>query len=156
MTTLFELPEPAPTPTPADYSTPHWVRAYETQTGAAVRLSGGKAIPAPCPRCRRWCLTGYDAPLCALQAWVDPSPLTLALEGAAVVLGRTTYRLWGAAGRWELAWRIAPGTPVIGRPTPADACTVLAEHVCNSAPLSREPLNITTPKKYRDLSVIPF
>lgn len=137
--------------------TPPWVTAYETTSGGAVRLSGGKAIPAPCPTCRRWCLTGYDAPRCAIQAWVDPNPLTPALEAAAIVLARTTYRLWGRAGAYELTWRLAPGVPVIGRLAPADTCTVLADHDCNSPPLAREFIRISIPKNApADHSVIPY
>jgi hypothetical protein len=156
MTTLFDLPDaPAPS-TPRDPATPWWVTAYETRSGAAATLAGGKAVPRPCPRCGRWCLTGYDSNLCAFQAWADPAPLTPQLEAAALILRRTTYRLWGSPGRYELTLRLVPGVHLPGRHPSADECTVIAAHTCNSPPLSRAQLPMTAPKSRIDHSRIPF
>lgn len=156
MTTLFDLPEPQSEPVPYEPDVPFWVTAYETRSGGAANLSGGKALPRPCPRCGTWCLTGYDSNLCAVQAWADPAPLTPMLEAAALILQRTTYRLWGRPGSYELTFRYLPGLHLAGRLPTAHECTVIAAHVCNSPPLSDQWIRISPPKQRIDHSRIPF
>ena len=154
-TTLFELPE-TPQTSPSTPATPYWVTAYETTSGGAANLTGGKALPRPCPTCGTWCLTGYDSNLCAIQAWTDPAPLTPQLEAAALILRRATYRVWGRPGSYELTLRFVPGLHLPSRLPTANECTVIAAHVCNSPPLSDQWIRITARKSHIDLSSIPF
>ena len=112
MSTLFDHP--------VGSSEPAWMRAYTTRTGAPPHLGTGKARPHRCPTCGRWTLQGLDSNLCALLATVDPNPLTPQTEAAAIILGRPTYTLHGAPGRYEL-WHRTPHsarhlTPAHGRP----------------------------------------
>ncbi|MFD2792564.1 hypothetical protein ACFS27_03285 [Promicromonospora vindobonensis] len=153
--TLFELPNPPAAP-PGPPDTPCWVTAYETTTGGAATLAGGKALPRPCPTCRAWCLTGYDSNLCAFQAWATPAALTPQLEAAALILQRTTYRVWGRPGSYELTVRYVPGLHLPGRYPTANECTVIAAHVCNSPPLSDQWIRTAPPKQRIDLTDIPF
>lgn len=121
---------------------PWWAQAYETRTGGELRLTSGKAIPARCDRCGAWTLHGYDAPLMAGLAVVDPNPLTPVLEAAAVVLDLPTYQLWGAPGRWSLTPRHEPGVRRIGTARPAGDVIALAAHTCRP-PLSSAHLRMT-------------
>lgn len=154
-TTLFELPETTPSPSSGP-ATPYWVTAYETTTGGAASLAGGKALPRPCPTCRTWCLTGYDSNLCAFQAWATPAVLTPQLEAAALILQRTTYRVWGRPGSHELTVRYVPGLHLPGHLPTANECTVIAAHACNSPPLSDQWIRTAAPKQRIDLTHIPY
>lgn len=88
-----------------------------------------------CRTCHAPILAGLTGLRCARDARVDPDPLSPLGEALAVLGGRATFALWrAAAGRYELENRdqfSIAGTPA-GTSTRYD---VLAEHVCNAAPL---------------------
>jgi hypothetical protein len=72
-------------------------------------------------------------------AVVDPYRLTAALEHAAVILARPTYRLWGHPGHYELTAR-TPVHPPYPNLASADTVPVVAAHQCDAPPLSTLPL----------------
>ncbi len=128
--------------------TPTWVHAYTTTSGLPdPRLVGTFAKPRRCTGCRAWVLAGYDSPLIAALAICDPHPLTPALEAAAVILGRPTWRLWGHPGAYQLTQRTPTRMRLVR--APADACVVLASHQCGRPPLSRAPLTVTAARAVR-------
>lgn len=53
---------------------------------------------AICTHCRQWTLTGLDDDQAAIQATVDPTPLTPAQEAECAIAGRRTYTLGRTAG----------------------------------------------------------
>ena len=74
-------------------------------------------------RCGAQVLAGWDGDRCALYVTLDPSPLNLTGEVAALTAGRRTYRV--RSGRPDLRDRFSiPGHP------PSPDLTVLAEHRC--------------------------
>lgn len=103
---------------------PWLTRAIEESTGAPV---GARNARPTRHRCGAVVLVGLDDDLCALQAVVDPAPLTAAGELAAVLTGRWTYRADAAPDgrrvqlvrrdRWNMR-------------TPPSQVPVLAEHRC--------------------------
>lgn len=134
---------------------PAWVAdAIETRTGAELRLSGDRAIPARCTRCGAWTLHGYDAPRMATLAVVDPFLATATDEAVAVVLEQPTWRLWGNAGRWSLTDRHHPGvTPPCRYPSADDVRVVIAHH-CGRPPIASTPL--PRPGRHTVTERIPF
>ncbi|MFD6094558.1 hypothetical protein ACFWGN_20800 [Oerskovia sp. NPDC060338] len=148
MTALFDLDNPTPA-TRRDPSTPAWVIAFETRTGATATLAGGRAIPRPCSSCRAWTLTGYDAPLIADTATVDPYAATPLQEAAALILAVATYQLWGTPGRYHLTPRHLPGLRILGHHPPATHVTVVIAHTCRP-PLATQPLPALRPSPRYD------
>lgn len=136
-------------------STPRWLQAYATRTGADPAL-GTTAVPRHCRTCRRLILAGYDAPTLAGLALVDPYALTPQLEAAAVILAVGTWRLWGAPGGYELTSRHEPRVHRPERLTSAGGdVVVVAEHRCEFPPLSHIPLP-TRNARTTDPDRIPF
>jgi hypothetical protein len=144
MTALFDLPDNPTTTHRRDPSVPAWVTALETRTGTTATLTSGRAIPRPCPTCHAWTLTGYDAPLLADTATVDPYAATPLQEAAALHLQIATYRLWGTPGRYQLTPRHTPGLRVLGRHPAATEATVVIAHTCRP-PLATQPLPALRP-----------
>lgn len=120
--------------------TPYWLQAYATRTGHDPTLVGTRAVPRWCRDCRRLVIAGYDSPLIATLAIVDPHPLTPQLEAAAVVLARPTWRLWGVPGRYELTARTPCTLRGLVLPRAGPDVLVLAAHRCDHPPLTRAPL----------------
>jgi hypothetical protein len=58
-----------------------------------------------CPRCRAVCLEGLDDDRCAGMARVDPVPLSVLGEVAALMDGLATYELHTPGGRLTLDYR---------------------------------------------------
>lgn len=156
MSTLFDLGGVHETPMPPEPSTPAWVTAIETRTGGELRLTSGRAIPAPCSRCGRWTLQGYDAPRCAGLAIVDPNPLDPTLEAACVILAIPTWQLWGTPGRYELTPRHEPGVRHAATHRPATDVVVVAAHRCGHPPLAPETVRITRPRPPAARDAPPF
>lgn len=117
----------------------------ETTTGLPIGLSGGQAKPGTCPTCGRVVLVGYDAPVAAFLAVTDPYRLTPALDAAAWILDRATYRLHGDPGTHVLERRTTPGAPNCPCTVPATETTVLAEHKCGR-PLGGTPIPLRAEK----------
>jgi hypothetical protein len=119
---------------------PPWLRR---QLEAAGRLDtdgvGRAASGASCRGCGAQVLQGLDDDTCALPAAVDPQPISVLGEAAAVLAGRDTYDLWGRA-RVELDYRDAVR---IAWPR---AWPVLAAHTCGAPPLPADP---TVPRHAR-------
>lgn len=107
---------------------PAWLQRHLETIGAAN--TDGVARKARATRCRRCgapILAGLDADICGWPARVDPAPLTAQGEAAAILTGRTTYRLNGTHSHIEIDRREdfnIRGTP------PSDECIVVAEHAC--------------------------
>jgi hypothetical protein len=128
----------------------HILRAIAVRAGHDPHLPGTTARARHCRGCSRLVLAGYDAPVCACLAIVDPHRLTPDLEAAAAVLGRMTYRLHGAPDAYQLAYR-APQYPPVVELVPADLCVVVAAHDCGRPPLPGEPVPTrVTPVAYPD------
>lgn len=125
---------------------PRWLQAHADRTGDDDALIGTRAVPRHCRACGLLLLAGYDAPLIAGLAVVDPYRLTSQMEAAAVLLGRPTWRLWGAPGRLELTGRFYPGVLPLGRHPPAEEVVVVAAHRCGTPPLSSVPLPVRAPR----------
>jgi hypothetical protein len=130
-------------------TSPPWLAAYDLSTGDDPALRGRRAVPRHCRTCRRLVLAGYDGHVAAWLAVVDPYQLTPQLEAACVVLARRTYRLRGLPGSYELNPRYSPAVqPFAPRPSAADVL-VVAEHHCDTPPLSRQhlptPRHLTNP-----------
>lgn len=144
MSTLFDVDDALPSePRPAPAR--DWVEGYQTKTGMPdPRTTGTTAQPRHCTTCGRLVLAGYDAPMLAGLAVTDPYPLTPALEAAAVILARPTWRVWGTPGRYELTHRTPETDPTV-RLLGADRCVVVASHHCHHPPLARAPLPMRPP-----------
>ena len=95
-------------------------------------MSIRQATPLACWNCRSDILIGLDADMCALDARVDPWPLTKSGELLAVVSGKKTYEL-DIRGHLHRRSRFQLKTVVR---------VMVAEHKCE------EPL----PKAWLDLS----
>lgn len=116
------------------------------------RPNNTHAKPAIC-RCGATVLRGYDAPLIAAQATVDPIQATPAEEAAAwLTLHLGTWRLWGRPGHYELTRRTFPGQQALDVKTTALEVPVLIEHRCGSPPLATGP---TVPLDPPDLTDLP-
>lgn len=139
MTVLFDLPNDVGRHAPDASSTPAWLAAYTTRSGDDPRLVGTRAIPRTCP-CGRLVLVGYDAPVIAGLATVDPYAATPQLEAAAVILATATYQLWGDPGRYELTPRHVPAVRTVGVKRPASDVLVVLAHTCYRPPLATTPL----------------
>lgn len=92
-----------------------------------------------CKQCRAYLLAGLDGDICALPAYVDPTPLSALGEAAALILGRRTYALWYFGGRLELSPR--DQFQIKGSPAgqPKNRFDVHVEHICGSGPLPSAP-----------------
>lgn len=156
MSTLFDLPDDVDRPAQTTPSTPPWVTALEARTGALASLASGRAVARPCTRCRRWTLQGYDAPLIAGHAVVDPNPLTPQLEAAAVILAMPTWQLWGRPGAYQLTPRHEPGVHYIGTARPAGDVVVLAAHRCAYPPLAPDSIPATRSRTADVVGEPPF
>ena len=118
-----------------------WLDAYTTSSGLPdPRLAGTAAKPRHCSDCGRLVLAGYDAPVCAHLAVVDPYRATAQLETAAVLTGRATYHLRGVPGDYQLTPRHFPGVLPIVPYRRADECVVVITHSCDLPALSTIPL----------------
>ncbi|HEU5084459.1 MAG TPA: hypothetical protein VFU14_14040 [Acidimicrobiales bacterium] len=86
------------------------------------------AQPRGCRHCHTPVLVGLDGDVAAVEATVDPTPLSTLGEALAVLTGRRLYTLRRYTGRYHLGDR----SPLMIRATPADAARydVLANHVC--------------------------
>lgn len=117
---------------------PRWIDAYETASGMPdPRLAGTAAKPRHCKGCGLLVLAGFDAPLIAHLAIVDPYAATPVLEAAAVILDIPTYRLHGMPGGYELAPRFIPGqTPSCTHAAAGGDVVVVLAHVCGRRPLA--------------------
>ncbi len=135
-------------------STPVWLDAYTTRSGDDPRLVGTRAIPRTC-LCGRLVLVGYDAPVIAGLATVDPYQATPQLEAAAVILATATYQLWGDPGRYELTPRHVPGLRALGTKRPAGDVLVVLAHTCHRPPLATTPLPAPA-RPARPGDVVPF
>ena len=107
----------------------HLIRAgHVTETGATRR-----ARIRTCPSCHEPILIGLDADSCAIEAHVDPTPLTALGEALAVVEGRWTWALRREGTRYvldprdhhDIAW--APAATVA-------RTDVLRAHRCHTDP----------------------
>lgn len=112
-----------------------WLRDHLIASGAMTE-SGltRRAKPRRCNRCNAVVVVGLDADVCAFEVRVDPQPLNAAGELLALLEGRRTLTLHGAASgrmldpRWPEHIRTAPaGT------TPRE--DALREHRCDTPPL---------------------
>lgn len=121
------------------------VRAVLEARGDDPALAGTRAATRWCRTCRRVVLAGYDAPVLAGLAVVDPFRATWRDEAAAVVLGRAS---WWLAGPWpirgELIPRHTPGQHPLGTKPPADDVLVVLAHACGTPPLATAPLPART------------
>ena len=92
---------------------------------------------AACASCAATVLVGDEDDRIAGSVRAEPWRLTTDGEVAAIVLGRPTWRLWGA---WP-AYRAVERLVGVGRPaTPSAAsCVVVAAHVCGTR-LDGEPI----------------
>lgn len=69
----------------------HIEAALEARTGAPIGARWATAHH--CPRCKQWTLTALDDDVMAIQATIQPDPVTHAGETAAVLAGWPTYEL---------------------------------------------------------------
>ena len=111
------------------------------------RYSRRAAQPKTCPTCGRLTLRGLDHHRIAATVTVDPYQLNKADEATAVIAGVATYELRGDPPTWELNERTHPGLITIWPLTPADECTVVAAHQCNTQPISGTPLPTRPPAR---------
>jgi hypothetical protein len=107
---------------------------------------------AACASCAAVVLVGYEADRIAGQVRADPWRLTTDGEVAAIVLGRPTWRVWGAWGAYRAAERLV-GHGDVPRPSAAD-CVVVAAHVCGTR-LDGEPIRAAVAHTRAD-DEIPF
>lgn len=132
---------------------PAWLQRHLETIGAANTDGvARKARGTRCRRCGAPILAGLDADICGWPARVDPAPLTAQGEAAAILTGRTTYRLNGTPSRVEIDRREdfnIRGTP------PSDECIVVAEHECGKQLAEMQTITTTTPSGPAD-DVCPF
>lgn len=132
----------------------HVQASIETRLGLPLGLANGYAKPGHCPRCGRVILAGYDAPLIAGLAIVDPYRLTMQLETAAIILHRPTYQLHGRLHHM-LTNRTWPGVPKPWPSKPADQVVVVAAHKCGHH-LGGEPITTRNTTTHQWPDEIPF
>lgn len=107
-----------------------------------IHLEDGPAFYQPCPRCARHTLTAYCA---GVKTRLDPEPLTINQEIAALLLGRRTYDvlIQGLPRRMYPEWRH------LLRIRAPRKHTVIATHVCPPNPVRppfRQPeIEVTIP-----------
>lgn len=94
------------------------------------------ASASTCPRCDAYRIHGLDSDYAALDAFVDPEPISAFGEVQATIAGLRTYDLTRRGGGYQLDGR--DFTHVKGRPAGSGAGDVLAEHRCGVA-LDRAP-----------------
>ena len=119
--------------------------AIATRRGEHPSLIGTNAVTRHCRRCGRLVLAGWDAPVMAGLAVVDPYAATWRDEAAAVILARPTWRLLGPwPTRGELTPRHQPGLPDYGirQPLadPDNRILVVIAHQCGTPPVAHRPL----------------
>lgn len=84
-------------------SNPTWLRDHLIRTGAMTEKGVTRAVRSRHCRCALVILTGLtDDRACALEAIVDPRPLTALGEALALLEGRYTVTLRNQAGRFVL------------------------------------------------------
>ncbi len=117
-------------------SIPKWLQIHLEAKGLWDQDGVSRAARARrCKGCRRYVLVGLDGDRCALPVAVDPEPLSALGEAAALLTGRTTYRLAFLSSRLELDARdrYQIRGDAAGRTGPQH--DVLAAHACGTTPL---------------------
>lgn len=112
-----------------------------------MRLTTRARIDA-CPHCAAATIHALDAPVAAIDTRLDPQPLTVAAELAALLSGRRTYDLIPIAGRHEIAWRDQWRIPHRRYP-------ILATHQCPGL-IPANALPSRRPRKARTNEPPPF
>ena len=88
-----------------------------------------KARVLDCPHCRVPCIAGLDSHIAALDAWCDPTALTLDGELEALLAGLRTFTLWrGSEIALRHQWIVAADHAKRRNPSPTR--TILAQHRC--------------------------
>lgn len=110
-----------------------WLIAHLQATGHLTANGiGRRARPHTC-RCGNTILAGLDDDTTALEARVDPWPLTPLGEALACIEGRATYALHHHGGRYVLDWRTA--TRITHQPAGTRTrMDVLRQHRCDTPP----------------------
>lgn len=113
-----------------------------------IHLEDGPAFYQPCPRCGRHTLTAYCA---GVKTRLDPEPLSINAEIAALILGRRTYDVlvMGLPRRMYPAWRH------LSRIRAPRIHAVIATHICPPNPVRPQSLEPETEITIPSLTTVP-
>lgn len=114
---------------PTSWLWDHLVRSGYVSEGGSTRRARLKTCPAGC---KSWVLTGLTGVICAVDARVDPEPLSELGEALALLEGRSTVALHHEGGQYVLNLR--GHDDIRARPAgTAEREDVLRQHRCRTA-----------------------
>ncbi|CAB5217083.1 hypothetical protein UFOVP199_51 [uncultured Caudovirales phage] len=130
----------APSGKPKKKPTPTQLKIIQNTGKVTERRTSNKAQKRTCPKCRQTILAGLDAPTCALDVNLDPTPLDRPQQLAAIIIRAHIYDI-NQTG--HINWRHP--TEIINRPPPPGTTRHLT-HSCGQTITNNNPTPPPTPQ----------